>query len=153
MLKSSVSEPRATQGPLRTEAVELDRIEVVVEHVAAHWCEPERLIGVLECFRWVVHSADVDEHLDRCAPRQPVRDAVGEGHVAVEVLFGVVLEGAVGLERQLTARREADELRRQRVTIGVGVIGEDVTKQQGVLVGPVGVGDRGGWLFDALTLM
>ena len=80
----------------------------------------------------------VDGHADRGGRGlRPVGDGVGEGVGAVEVVVGVVADGAIAVDPQIAVFGLGVTLDGEVVTVGVGVVGQQVRRlddQQAVLV-------------------
>ncbi len=95
--------------------------------------------------RRVVHGHDVDRHRRRCARQVAVAGLIAERRRAVEIRCGRVGERAVGVQAHATARRVADEHRRERVAVRIAVVREHAARGHGehrVLVRRIGVGGR-----------
>src|SRR6185437_12801908 len=95
-----------------------------------------------------------DRHGRRVAPQDAVGRPVGEGVGAAEARRGSVGEGAVAVQGERPVRGASYEHGRQRVAVGVGVIGKHAGHLAGgraerrVFLGAVVVVPRGGRVVD-----
>ena len=97
-------------------------IRIIAEHIDGRRHVFQRRGDIVRSHRCVVHRIHGNRHRGDIGVRSTVVGLVGERIRAVEIGIRRVGKRAVGIQRQRAMSRIAHQHRRQRITVGIGIV-------------------------------